>query len=364
MCIFFFKKVKILPNIKKYKNKGDNNKQKSRKFFHTGILAKEGGLVHSSKTFYTGAMEIKLKNSVYQVTLNTHGAEITSFTSVKDGTSYVFDGPSSVWKYHAPVLFPHVGRIRDGFMTYRESEYKLVNNGISRDLEHNIMEQTEDSATFELTESDATADKFPWKFSLKTHYQLKEDGLIFTTTVTNTDSSEMLFSIGSHTAFNCPRNTDPEGTLRSDYQYEFEKPENVDFVCFNDAAQLACDEEGTAPVTKPCQLVKDGIVAITEEGFGNGVMLTKFSSSWMGLRNKKDGSLIKVNCAGYPYLVMWQGGKGTKDGWGFNCIEPWYGIPDAENTDHDWEKKAGLIELKPGESFTADQSITIEDPKN
>ena len=307
-------------------------------------------------------MTITLKNSNYEVVLNTHGAEINSFRSVKDGTKYVFEGPAEIWKFHAPVLFPQVGRIKDGFYTYNDKEYHLVNNGMSRDLEHKLIEQSETSATFELTESAEIADKFPWKFSLKTHYELKENGLIFTTTVTNTDSTTMLFSVGSHTAFCCPRNTDPKGTTNADYQYEFEQREPLTTVLLNDAAQLAVDEEGTAPCTKPYGEKEAGIIPITAEGFGNGHFFTAFKSNWVGLRNKKDGSLIKVNCFGYPYLMVWQGGKGSEgvSGNGFNCIEPWYGTADAENTEHEWEEKSGLISLEPGKSFTADQSITIE----
>lgn len=306
-------------------------------------------------------MTITLKNSNYEVVLNTHGAEINSFRGA-DGTKYVFEGPESVWKFHAPVLFPHVGRIKDGFYTYNGKEYHLVNNGMSRDLEHKLIEQSETAATFELTDSAETADKFPWKFSLKTHYELKDDGLIFTTTVTNTDSSTMLFSIGSHTAFCCPRNTDPVGTVNSDYQYEFEKKEPLTTVLLNDAAQLAVDEEGTAPCTKLYGEKENGIIPIDAKGFGNGHFFTKITSDWVGLRNKKDGSLVKVNCKGYPYVMVWQGGKGEEGaaGNGFNCIEPWYGTADAENTEHEWEEKSGLISLEPGKSFTADQSITIE----
>ena len=307
-------------------------------------------------------MNITLKNNNYEVVLSTHGGEINSFRSVKEGTKYVFEGPESVWKFHAPVLFPNVSRIKDGFYTYGGKEYHLVNNGMSRDLEHKILEQTETTATFELTESAETADKFPWKFSLKTHYELKENGLIFTTTVTNTDSTTMLFSLGSHTAFCCPRNTDPVGTTNADYQYEFEKKEPLVTVLQNDAAQLAVDDEGTAPCTKLYGEKESGIIPINADGFGNGHFFTAFNSSWVGLRNKKDGSLIKVNCAGYPYLMVWQGGNGAEgvSGNGFNCIEPWYGTADAENTNHEWEEKAALISLEPGQSFTADQSITIE----
>ena len=301
-------------------------------------------------------MQITLKNANYEVVLNTFGAEINSFRSVKDGTQYVFEGPMSVWKFHAPVLFPHVGKILDGFMTYGSKEYKLVNNGMSRDLEHKLIETDGVSATFELCESEATAEKFPWKFSLKTHYELRSDGLTFTTTVTNTDTTTMLFSLGSHTAFCCPRNTDPAGTKNSDYQYEFEKKEPLTQVITDEMGYLIPDDEGTAPQTKLYGEKEAGIVPINEAGFGSGHFFTKITSDWVGLRNKKDGSLIKVNTKGYPYVMLWQNAGEPC----FNCIEPWYGTADALNTNHEWEEKGGLITLEAGKSFTADQSITIE----
>ena len=99
-------------------------------------------------------MKVTLKNNKYEVVLNTHGAEINSFRSVEKGTQFVFEGPESVWKFHAPVLFPHVGRIKDGFYTYNGNEYNLVNNGMSRDMEHTIIAQDEKSVTFELTENE------------------------------------------------------------------------------------------------------------------------------------------------------------------------------------------------------------------
>ena len=307
------------------------------------------------------SMKVTLKNNNYEVILDSHGGEIVAFRG-SDGTKYVFEGPESVWKFHAPVLFPHVGRIKDGFYTVNGQEYHLVNNGMSRDMEHTVIEQSPLSVTFELTESEETKDKYPWKFSLKTHYELKENGLLFTTSVTNTDASPILFSLGSHTAFCCPRNTDPEGTTNADYQYEFQVKEPLTQVLLNENAQLRADEEGTAPCTAPYGEKNAGIIPINAEGFGNGHFFTAFSSEWVGLRNKKDSSLIKVNCSGYPYLMVWQGGSGEKgvEGCGFNCIEPWYGTADAENTDHSWEEKAALIQLNPGETFTADQSIYIE----
>ena len=67
-------------------------------------------------------MKITLKNNKYEVVLNSLGAEINSFRVLKNGTQLVFEGPTEVWKYHAPVLFPPVGRIKDGFYTYKEKK--------------------------------------------------------------------------------------------------------------------------------------------------------------------------------------------------------------------------------------------------
>lgn len=301
-------------------------------------------------------MTLTLRNSRYEAVLNTLGAEINSFKDIAAGTSYIWDGDASVWKFHAPVLFPHVGRIRDFYMTCAGRQYELKVNGFSRDLEHRLIAQTEHSATFELTESAETAGKYPWKFSLKTYYELTDTGLIFRTTVTNTDSAEISFSLGSHSAFCCPRNTDPAGTKNSDYQIEFEKREPLTAVLCTEDGYLAADEDGTAPCTRPYGEKDAGIIPLDEKGFGNGHFFTAFNSEWVGLRNKKNGSLVKVNTKGYPYLMVWQNAGEPR----FVCIEPWYGTPDPAVTDHAWERKPALLTLAPGASFTADQSIVIE----
>ncbi len=301
-------------------------------------------------------MNITLKNARFEAVISTHGAEINSLKGLDDGTEYVWCGDPSVWKYHAPVLFPHVGRILDQFMTVGDKEYKLGVNGFARDLEFKLLKNTDTSAEFELTESAETAEKYPWKFSLKVFYELTDKGLTFKSTVTNSDSEEISFSLGSHTAFCCPRNTDSKDTKNSDYYIEFEKKEKLTSVVCSEGGYIAADKDGVAPYTVPYGEKEAGIVPLTEKGFGNGHFFTAFTSDWVGLRSKKTGKIVKVNTKDYPYLMLWQNAGEPR----FVCIEPWYGIPDPEMTDHRWETKPALISLNPGESFTADQSITIE----
>jgi galactose mutarotase-like enzyme len=308
-------------------------------------------------------MIVTLKNNSLELTVNTQGGEMNSLRNVKTGADYVWPGDPDVWKFHAPILFPHCGKTKDGYVLINGKQYGLKSNGIARDMEHRLVRQTKDTVTFELTESKASLEKYPWKFRLNITYVLREDGVTFTSTVTNTDCETISFSLGSHTAFACPRTTDPAGTENSDYQIEFEKREPlVNVVCCDDGLLAPCAEnsaskevDGLRLATRLYKEREAGVIPLTEKGFGNGHLFTSFTSEWVGLRNNKDDSLVKVNTKGYPFVMIWQNAGEPK----FVCIEPWYGMPDPEETDHDWKKKPGLITLEPGKSFTADQSITI-----
>jgi galactose mutarotase-like enzyme len=302
-------------------------------------------------------MVITLKNNYFEAEINTKGAEINALRSKKTGSEFIWCGDPSVWKYHAPIIFPYVGRIRDGYIMIRGQKCELGPNGFARDMEHRLISSTDTKAVFELTESEETLLKYPCRFSLKTSYELTDTGLSFKTTVTNTDSDVLSFSIGSHTAFNCPRNTDPEGTSVSDYCIEFEKKESLTQVKTIPEGFLAFGDDGVCPSVHPYGEKDAGIIPLTADGFGNGHFFTAFNSDWAGLRNKKNNSIVKVTSKNYPYLMVWQNPGDPR----FVCIEPWNGTPDAEATDHEWENKTGLISLECGESFTSDHSITIEE---
>lgn len=302
-------------------------------------------------------MIITLKNENYEALIGSKGAEINALKSKKTGTDFIWCGDPSVWKFHAPVLFPFVGRISDGYAMIRGKKCNLGVNGFSRDLEHTLLESSETHALFELTENEATLENYPARFSLKTRYELTDTGISFTTTVTNPDDQSLLFSIGSHSAFNCPRSNDPENTKNSDYRIEFEKKEPLTSVCCTNDGYLAYGEDTISPCVKPYGEKENGIIELSDKGFGKGHFFTAFTSDWVGLRNKKNNSIVKVNTKNYPYLMIWQNEGDPR----FVCIEPWYGTSDPEQTNNEWEDKIGLIRLEKGESFTSDQSITIEE---
>ena len=66
-----------------------------------------------------------LENEKFKIIANNHGAELSSISSKEDGTEYLWNGNKKYWGYHAPVLFPIVGKVKDGIYRVDGKEYNL-----------------------------------------------------------------------------------------------------------------------------------------------------------------------------------------------------------------------------------------------
>ena len=297
-------------------------------------------------------MTIKIENAAFTAEIDTKGAELQNLIRKSDNMDIIWHGDKSVWGNHAPLLFPYVARCLGGhFMIEGKKCEYTRNHGFARDLEHKLIEQTADSAVFELTQSDDTLYRFPYSFCLRTEYKLTDIGINWKMTVKNTGNKAFRFGIGTHAAF------DFNGGKAEDFVVEFEKKTPLTAVLCNPDGYLAAGSDGKAPVTKAYGEKETGFVPVTEEGYGNGHLFTNNDSNWVGLKNKKTGSIIKIQTAGFPYVMIWQNTAGTPQ---FVCIEPWHGLPDAENTDHLWQNKVGMNDLAAGKEFISEQNITVE----
>ena len=297
-------------------------------------------------------MLITLENKDFITEISTKGAELQSLVRKSDGKDIIWRGDKEVWGNHAPILFPFVARCSGNYFMIdgKKCEYTR-NHGFARDLEWKCIAQSADSATFELTQSDETLYRFPYSFSLKTEYKLTDKGINWKIIVKNTDTKAFKFSTGTHAAFSM------NGSPAEDFVIEFEKKEPLTAVVCTPECYLQADKEGKAPLTKNYGEKEAGIIPVTSAGFGNGHLLTNTNSDWVGLRNLKDNSIIKIQTKGFPYCMLWQNTKGSPQ---FICLEPWHGLTDAENTDHNWNNKTGLIDLAAGKEFSCEQNIWVE----
>lgn len=308
-------------------------------------------------------MEIILSNDFFQATISSNGAQLLSFKNLSTDVEYIWNGNPQVWKFRAPILFPIVSRLKDGYYLWQEKKYPLTNHGFARDLEHTLVESSATRVLWRLTDCEYTRKLFPWPFVLETEYRLEGSTLVFYTTVTNSGQEELSFSIGSHTGLVYPWS----GSSKDDFAIRFEQQELPDFVQVSaDGFPLGSwQTEGNGqsqkkrfvPRTIPYPYIKSGQIRLQDGFFAGGHILTNFTSRWVALENTATGEAVKVNTAGYPYLVLWQS---PSDQHPFLCIEPWYGLPDFADTSHQWEEKPALVSLQSGKSFTTNQSLAVE----
>ena len=76
-------------------------------------------------------MKVQLKNDFLQVEIDTKGAELHSVKRIKDGKEYLWCGNPEVWRFHAPILFPITGRLKEGYMIWEEKKYTVPNHGFA-----------------------------------------------------------------------------------------------------------------------------------------------------------------------------------------------------------------------------------------
>ena len=306
-------------------------------------------------------MEITLSNDGFQACISSNGAQLLSFKNLSTGVEHIWNGNPQVWKFRAPILFPIVSRLKDGYYLWKEQEYPLTNHGFARDLEHTLVESSATRVLWRLTDCEYTRKLFPWPFVLETEYRLEGSTLVFCTTVTNSGQEELNFSIGSHTGLVYPWS----GSTKDDFALRFEQDEVPDFVQVSSdgfpVGSWQAKENGQkkrfVPQTIPYPHIRCGQIKLQDGFFASGHILTNFTSRWVALENTATGEGVKVNTAGYPYLVLWQSPSADHP---FVCIEPWYGLPDWDGTSHQWEEKPGLVSLQPGKSFTTNQSLTVD----
>ncbi|MBO4603114.1 MAG: aldose 1-epimerase family protein [Salinivirgaceae bacterium] len=290
-------------------------------------------------------MECQISNLNLKVRINQTGAELCSIVSQASGREFVWNANPDIWGSSAPVLFPIVGGLKNGQTSHNGKLYSMPRHGIVR---HNsnihVIAQEHDRITFRLTADEQTLEHYPFRFTFDINYRVKDNSLIITHTVKNTDDCDIYFSVGAHPAFNCPIN---EGESYTDCYLEFSERETL----------------STSPLTKD-GLVKDesipvltdsNILPLTEHLFDNDALIFRnLKSHCVTLRSHKSDTAVAVEFPDFNYLGIW-----AKPNAPFVCIEPWLGIADSENGDGILEHKEAIIKLPVGQKSEAKYSIKI-----
>ena len=282
-------------------------------------------------------MNTTISNSTLSASIKHAGAELFSIKN-NQNKEYIWEGNADFWGKHSPVLFPIVGTLKNNIYTIDGNEYQLPRHGFARDMEFQLIEKTENSATFSLESTTETLKKYPFEFELQLIYTLEDTSLSIAYKVINKSDKKMPFSIGAHPAIALPENFE-------NYAFEFEQEETLKYYLL--------ENDLISNKTKVLETTHN-IVPLNYSLFENDALIFKTLKSKSLTILENSNPYIKVDFEDFPSLGLW-----TKEKAPFICIEPWLGYSDTAENSGDLFEKEGILVLEANENFQSKFSVTI-----
>ena len=278
-----------------------------------------------------------LSNTLISAEIKSLGAELCSLKN-NSNQEYIWEGNPDFWGKHSPVLFPIVGTLKNNTFHHEGRNYQLSRHGFARDMDFDLVEKTESTATFLVQSNADTLEKYPFEFELQIKYSLVKTTLEIQYSVINKSNSRIPFSIGAHPAFALPGNFE-------NYALAFEEVEPLEYnLLENDL------------VSSQTEIIKsnNNTIPLSYELFQRDALIFKHLQSNSLTIIKEEKPILKVHFEDFPSLGIW-----TKVGAPFICIEPWFGYSDTTESNGNLFEKEGVIVLEADATFEAKFSIEI-----
>lgn len=281
-------------------------------------------------------MRFHLENDYLAISVDTHGAELSSIINKKENKEMLWQGDPEYWGRKSPVLFPVVGKYKKGKTTYEGKEYSLGQHGFARDMEFVIAKKTSNKLTFILESNHKTLEVYPFNFRLICTFQLVDNKIIVGWEVQNTDNKKIYFSIGAHPAFYCEKSKTVL-TMNS---------ENLKYSLVN--------ADG---LYTPKKYDVESEFVLHDSIFDNDALIIENSNvtEVSLVDNDKEYITVKFDA---PLFGIW---SPTKKNAPFVCIEPWFGRCDAEDFNGDITEREWSNALEIGEKWYKEYEIIVNE---
>ena len=277
-----------------------------------------------------------LENDILKITVDTHGAELSSIYRKDERREMLWQGDPEFWGRRSPVLFPVVGKYKNGKTTYEGKEYFSGQHGFARDSEFTLVEKTETKISFELSSNEETLKQYPFRFRLVCSFELNNDRIIVGWNVENIDDKKIYFSIGAHPAFYCEKDKTVL-TMNS---------KNIKYSLINSNGLYTPQKYDVENSFVLHDNIFDNDALIIENSGVNEISL---------INNDKKYLTVKIDA---PLFGIW---SPTKKNAPFVCIEPWYGRCDAEVFNGDITEREWGNSLEVGENWYKEYEIIIHE---
>jgi len=291
-----------------------------------------------------------LENEKLKVKVNCLGAELRSIYGKENELEYLWNADAKFWNRSSPVLFPFVGSLKEKKYTHEGIEYAMGQHGFVRDMDFEVISQTESEVWFSVKDTEDTTKMYPFHFCLEIGYRLVGSELVVMWKVKNLNDFDMHFSIGAHPAFFCPLH---EGDKQTDYYLSFkDKDGNV----MESFVNKLLGQGGLTSLRTEIRETPEGFLPITEDLFDiDTLILENDQAKRVALAdgNKEEYVAVEFDA---PIISIW---SPTRKNAPFVCLEPWYGRCDYEEFDGELKDREYGNTSAAGEVFAAEYKIII-----
>ncbi len=282
---------------------------------------------------------LTLSAGTLSATVALCGAELKSLRH--GDTEFIWHGDRRWWPYSAPLLFPIIGRLRDGQIVHDGRVLHIPPHGIARDCCFTVIEASRSSAELGLRALPEILAIYPFDFELRVRFVLTAGCLAQEVRIANHGATAMPASFGFHPGFSSPAISLQGAT----HYVEFEHAEHGEVFRVDTAG---CLVPGTAALD-----MSGARLALDSSLFGNGALVFQSTRSRSLIFGDQHGPFIELGWANCPQLGIW-----SLPGAPFVCFEPWHGYPSPAGFDGALVDKPGGFVLQPGQTRTFGLTIS------
>mgnify|MGYP000999252769 CR=1 FL=1 len=285
---------------------------------------------------------LQIENTNLKVTISELGGELQSIFNKNSNFEYLWsDKNRNLWKRHAPILFPFVGKsFQDSYFVNHE-KYHMSQHGFLRDQKLKVVNQNHNSITLAFQDNKTTFEIYPFHFTFSVTYSLDDDTLYTSYQINNLSDVKLPFGLGSHPGFNVPFDSKEKF---NDYQLKL-KPLNPPLKMY-EVNPIPFRNGNIVPTP-----IQGQTIPLKHELFKNGLMILENPEiTEITLKSTKSDHNVTINLKDFPYLALWTVEDQEAP---FICIEPFAGLPDKYGQIVDIYKKQGnnIISPKTKKSF-------------
>lgn len=291
-----------------------------------------------------------IANDVLKVSIDELGAELTSIVRKDNCTEYVWKADPAIWKRHAPLLFPVIGRLKDKEYEANGKTWSITQHGFGRDLAFEAHPVSNRCVEFVLKDNEYTHSMYPYKFKLTIRYTLSGNTLKKEHIVENLSKMPMYYELGGHDAYAICLT--PEEKITDSYIEFADDIKEIHPIVYDDDIMLTKDHR-TVPLDDHSRLY------IQRDTFReDALVLDDVKTRKVTLGSKVSDKKVVMEFDDFRYISFWSKYVADQDV-PYVCIEPWTSLPDGNYLGKALSEKEGIRCIEPGESETLSFSVSV-----